>query len=56
MYSPYWLMNKTGAKLECRISDQKRSYFDSGGGGFCDVLATFLPCHFKNHQHVAQMS
>ena len=26
-------MNKTGAKLEYRISNQKTSYFDSGSGG-----------------------
>ena len=33
IYSPYWLMNKTGAKLEYRISGQKTSYLDSGSGG-----------------------
>ena len=56
IYSPYWRMDKTGAKLDYRISNQKTSYFDSGGVGFRDMLATFLPCHFINHQHVAQMS
>jgi len=33
IYSPYWIMNKTGLKLEYRVSDQKKSYLDSGIGG-----------------------
>jgi len=33
IYSPYWIMNKTGSKLEYKISGQSKRYLDSGYGG-----------------------
>ena len=33
IYSPYWLMNKTGIKLEYKVFGQSKRYLDSGSGG-----------------------
>jgi len=33
IYSPFWIMNKTGMKLQYRVSNQSKRYFDSGVGG-----------------------
>lgn len=33
IYSPYWIMNKTGVKLEYKVSGQAKRYLDSGAGG-----------------------
>ena len=33
IYSPYWIMNKSGAKLEYKVAGQSKRYLDSGTGG-----------------------
>ncbi|KAL7543622.1 LOW QUALITY PROTEIN: hypothetical protein ACHAXR_013206 [Thalassiosira sp. AJA248-18] len=33
IFSPFWIMNKTGSKLEYKISGQRKLYLDSGHGG-----------------------